>query len=225
MIVTESLTSDRQRLRPERRAPASFADQPPLKLRQSAEASAKGEASRRRGPASLDKCRRIRLDLLSILALLLLIPAQVRAEYRRIELRILGMDCAICAHGVRVAFQKVDGVESVELSLERAQADIRLRKDNIVSLDRFRRIVKANGFEPRQATVTALGTVREVGGKLAFEVSGVTPPLIIAPDASAPAAYKQLKSAADGKSTAIFEVVGTVETKGDVEGIAIASVK
>jgi copper chaperone CopZ len=207
MTVNQYLTSARQRLRPERRA------------------KSRRESERGWGPASVEKCGRIRLDLLSFLALLLLIPAQVRAEYRRIELKILGMDCAICAHGVRVAFQKVDGVESVELSLERAQADIRLRKDNIASLDRFRRIVKANGFEPRQATVTALGTVREVGGKLAFEVSGVIPPLIIAPDASAPAAYKQLKSAADGKSTAIFEVVGTVETKGDVEGIAVASVR
>ena len=97
------------------------------------------------------------------------------AQYRRVELKILGMDCAICAHGVRVAVQKVAGVESVELSLERAQADIRLIKDNRVSLDQFRKIVKGNGFEPRQATVTAIGTVREVDGKLAFEVSGVAP--------------------------------------------------
>ena len=152
-------------------------------------------------------------------------PAQARAEYTRVELKILGMDCAICAHSVRVAVQKVDGVESVELSLERAEADIRLRKDNRVSLDRFRQIVKANGFEPKQATVTAVGTVRDVGGALAFEVSGVTTPLIISPDKSAPAAYKQLKSALDSKSAAVFEIVGTVDKKGDVEGIAIASVK
>jgi copper chaperone CopZ len=151
-------------------------------------------------------------------------PLSAGAEYTRVELKILGMDCAICAHGVRVAVQKVDGVESVELSLERAQADIRLRKGNVVSLDRFRQIVKANGFEPKQATVTAVGSVREVGGNLTFEVSGVTPPLTIVAGTSAPAAYKQLKSAADAKSTAVFEIVGTVEKKGDLEGIAIASV-
>jgi copper chaperone CopZ len=153
--------------------------------------------------------------------LLVSIPAIAHADYRRIELKILGMDCAICAHGVRVAFQKVDGVESVELSLERAQADIRLRKDNVASLDRFRQIVKANGFEPKQATVTAVGTVREAGGKLTFEVSGVTPPLTIVAATSAPAAYKQLRSAADTKSTAIFEIVGTVEK----DEIVVASVR
>ncbi len=160
-----------------------------------------------------------------VLVLLLLLPLNAHAEYTRVELKILGMDCAICAHGVRVAVQKVDGVESVELSLERAQADIRLRKGNVVSLDRFRQIVKANGFEPKQATVTAFGTVRDVGGKLTFEVTGVTSPLVIAASTSAPTAYKQLKSAADAKSTFVFEIVGTVEKKGDVEEIVVASVK
>ena len=136
------------------------------------------------------------------------------------------MDCAICAHGVRVAVQKVDGVESVELSLERAQADIRLIKDNRVSLDQFRKIVKGNGFEPRQATVTAIGTVREVDGKLAFEVSGVSRPLLVSPDKSATAAHAQLKKALEAKSAASFEITGVVETPGDgVEWIAIASIK
>jgi copper chaperone CopZ len=163
--------------------------------------------------------------LLSLLILVLL-PSNAHAEYTRIELKIFGMDCAICAHGVRVAIHKVDGVESVELSLERAEADIRLRQDNRVSLDQFRKVVKANGFEPRQATVTAVGTVREVGGKLAFEVSGVTTPLVVAADRSEAAAYKQLKSAVDSKTPAVFEITGTVEKKSDgVEQIAIASVK
>lgn len=175
----------------------------------------------------------MRAMMLGVLTLLLLVPGQAHAQYTRIELKILGMDCAICAHGVRVAVQKVDGVESVELSLERAEADIRLRQDNRVSLEQFRKIVKANGFEPRQATVTVVGTVRELGGQLAFEVSGVTSPLIISSDKSAAAAYKQLKSAYDSKSTATFEIVGTVEKgagrKGDekaagVDEIAIASV-
>ena len=74
------------------------------------------------------------------------------------------MDCAICAHGVKVAVQKVDGVESVQLSLERAEADIRLKPENRVSLDQFRRIVKGNGFEPREAKVTVAGSVRRPAG-------------------------------------------------------------
>ena len=140
-------------------------------------------------------------------------------------LKIFGMDCATCAHGVRVAIQKIEGVESVTLSLERAEADIRLRRDNRVSLDQFRRIAKANGFEPRQATVTAVGTVREVDGELAFEVSGVPAPLLVVADRSAPSAYQQLKSAWDSKRPARSRSSEPSKSKGDgIEQIAVASV-
>ncbi len=169
---------------------------------------------------------------LSILVLLLA-PAPARAEYRRIELKILGMDCATCAHGVHVAMKKLDGVETVELSLERAQAEVGLKPDNRLSLDQFRQIVKRNGFEPKESTVTAIGTVRDAGGRMVFEVSGVATPLVISPDRSAPEAYRQLKGAFDSKSTAVFEVVGTVgalvaakdKTGAGVDTIAIAGVK
>ena len=123
------------------------------------------------------------------------------------------MDCATCAHGVRVAMQKLDGVATVELSLERAQAEIGLTPDNRLSLDQFRQVVKRNGFEPKQATVTAIGTVREAGGRMVFEVSGVPTALVISPDKSAPEAYRQLKSASVAKSTAVFEIAGTVSAR------------
>ena len=141
----------------------------------------------------------------------MLSAAPAHAEYRRIELKILGMDCATCAHGVRVAMQKLDGVSTVELSLERAQAEIGLKPDNRLTLDQFRQVVKRNGFEPKQAVVTAIGTVRELGGRMVFEVSGVPRRSSSRPDKSAPDALQQLKSAFGAKSTAVFEIVGTVE--------------
>jgi copper chaperone CopZ len=165
-------------------------------------------------------------ELILSLAMLLVFAAQTHAEYTRVELQIFGMDCATCAHGVRIQIQKVDGVESVELSLQRASADIRLRQNNRVTLDQFRKIVKGNGFQPRQASVAAVGTVREIGGKLAFEVSGLTTPLVVAPDRTEPGAYKELQSAFDSKTSAVFEITGTVEQRRDgVELIAIGAVK
>ncbi len=93
-------------------------------------------------------------------------------------------------------------------------------------LDQFRRVVKANGFEPKQARVTVRGTVRETAGKLVLEVSGPGTSLVISPDKSAQEPYKQLKSAWESKSTSTFEVVGTIDQgAGGVETIAIASVK
>jgi copper chaperone CopZ len=154
------------------------------------------------------------------------LPTQARAEYTHVELKIFGMDCAICAHGVRVAVQKVEGVESVELSLERAQADIRLAAGNRVALDRFRQIVKGNGFEPKEAVVTAVGTARESGGRLTFEVSGTRSVLMVATDKTAPGVTRTLKDAADAKTPPIFEVSGSVTLgKDGVETIAITSAR
>jgi copper chaperone CopZ len=157
--------------------------------------------------------------------LVLLVPSQAGAEYKRVELKILGMDCATCAHGVRVGVQKIAGVESVELSLERAEADIKLADGNRIPLDQFRRVVKGNGFAPKQARVTVRGTVREIAGRLVLEVSGPGTSLVISPDKSAQEPFNQLKSAWESKSTSTFEVVGTVDQgTGGVETIAITSV-
>jgi len=150
----------------------------------------------------------MRVILIPLAALFMMSPATAHAQYKTIELKILGMDCAICAHGVKVAVQKVDGVESVQLSLERAEADIRLKPENRVSLDQFRRIVKGNGFEPREAKVSVVGSVRNAGGKLTFEVPGTSAPVVIATEGSAPAVYKQLESSAAGGVP--VEITGTV---------------
>ena len=207
--MDEALTLNRQRLPPERRA------------------KPRRESERGWGPASIEKCRHNRPMIFTILVLLLaLLPSPARAEYTRVELKIFGMDCAICAHGVRVAVQKVEGVESVELSLEHAQADIRLRAGNAVALDRFRQIVKGNGFEPKDATVTAVGTVRDSGGKLSFDISGVGTSLSVSPDKTSAATLKLLKSALDAKAAAVFEVSGVVTLgKDGKETIAVSSAR
>jgi copper chaperone CopZ len=151
-------------------------------------------------------------------------PVLAGAEYTRVELKIFGMDCAICAHGVRVAVQKVEGVESVELSLERAQADIRLRAGNRVTLDRFRQIVKGNGFEPKEAAVTAIGTVRDSGGKLVFEVTGAGSVLIVSLDKTPAGVVGTLKRAVEAKTPTALEVSGTVTVgKDGSETMAVAT--
>jgi len=160
------------------------------------------------------------------LVVALLCPAIARAEYTRVELKIFGMDCATCAHGVRVAVQKVEGVESVELSLERAQADIRLLPGNRVTLDRFRKIVKGNGFEPKEAVVSATGTVRDNGGRLMFDVSGVGATLVVAADKTAPDILKSLKIALEAKPPTPLDITGSVSVSKDgVETITVTSAK
>jgi cation transport ATPase len=164
--------------------------------------------------------------LLASFAILAIPPAPAHAEYRRVEMKIFGMDCATCAHGIRIGMEKIDGVESAEISLERASADIKMRPDNHVSLEQFRKLVKFNGFAPKEATVTARGTVVDRGGKPAFQVSGIDSVLIVVPGKSATSAYKQLADALAAKKTGTLEITGTVQKKNDgSEEIIVTSVQ
>ena len=73
---------------------------------------------------------------------------------------------------MRVAVRKLDGVESVDVSLERGAATIALRPGNRITLPQLRQIIRNNGFTAKDATVTVLGTVIERGGKPALSVTG-----------------------------------------------------
>lgn len=69
-----------------------------------------------------------------------------------------------------VAIKKVDGVDSVEVSLERATADIRLKPGNSITLPQLRRIVRQAGYPTKEARVEARGAVVERNGKPAFDL-------------------------------------------------------
>jgi copper chaperone CopZ len=156
-----------------------------------------------------------RFTVCALLAVLAIAPAIAHAEYTHVEMKIFGMDCATCAHGVRIGIERMEGVESAEISLERASANVKLRPDNHLSLEQFRKLIKFNGFSPKDATVTAKGTVVERGGKPAFQVSGTDSVLIIVPGKAASGAYKQLSDALAAKTTGGLEITGTVQKKND----------
>jgi hypothetical protein len=71
-----------------------------------------------------------------------------------------------------VALEKVDGIESVSVTLKRGVAHITLAKGNTVTMAQLRRIIKEAGYTSRDATVTAVGTVRAGGSGLTLTVAG-----------------------------------------------------
>ena len=73
---------------------------------------------------------------------------------------------------MRVALEKVDGIESVSVTLKRGVAHITLAKGNTVTMAQLRRIIKEAGYTSRDATVTAVGTVRAEGSSLTLAVAG-----------------------------------------------------
>ena len=64
-----------------------------------------------------------------------------------------------------VATKKLEGVESVEVSLEKSSADIKLKADNKVTLPLIRRIIRSNGYPTRDAQITARGRIVDRDGK------------------------------------------------------------
>lgn len=72
-----------------------------------------------------------------------------------------------------VAINKIPGVESLEVSLNRGMAAIQLKPGNTVRLEQVWEGVQGNGFTPKEARIRALGEVIVTGGKLQFKVLGV----------------------------------------------------
>jgi copper chaperone CopZ len=92
----------------------------------------------------------------------------VEAEYLRIQLKVYGLDCGICARGVSASVGRLAGVTSVSVSLKTGLLDIALAPGNSFKLSDLRKRIQQNGFRSMESKVTAIG--RFVGPK--FEVSG-----------------------------------------------------
>ena len=125
---------------------------------------------------------------------------------------------------MRVATLKIDGVETVTVSLQRAVADIKLREGNRVTIDQILQMVRNNGFTPKEANVTAVGTPVERGGAPAFAVSGIDEVLLVDLKRSSAAAVKELDEARKSSTPAVGEITGTLEPRrGGPNQIAVAS--
>ncbi len=75
-----------------------------------------------------------------------------------------------CAYAVRRALRKIDGVASVDVSLNKGLATIRLRPGNSVRPEQFWQAVRDNGFTPKTTHVSVRGTI--VNAKPELKVSG-----------------------------------------------------
>ena len=129
---------------------------------------------------------------------------------------------------MRVAVRKLPGVESVDVSLERASAEIRLRPDNRVTMPQLRKIIKDNGFSAREATVTAVGTLVGRSGRPALEVAGIGIVWPLAASGTGSQAYAAAVRHLETRPAEAVEAVGTLAAPGNTgapEELVISSVK
>lgn len=102
--------------------------------------------------------------------------------------------------------QKVDGVDTVVVTLKEGHARLTLKPGNKVTLNELRKLIERNGFTPRGATVTAEAEeVTSANGATQIRVTAANETFPIA-SATSDAARAELKQQA-GKSFIVEGVI------------------
>ncbi len=92
-----------------------------------------------------------------------------------------------------VAIKKVNGVDSVKVSLNEGLADIKLKDGNKVTVEQIRSIIRKNGFTPKESQARVAGRVVERNGQPALEVTGLDQVYLLADAPDAKGKVEQLK--------------------------------
>src|SRR5258705_7592768 len=96
-----------------------------------------------------------------------------------------------CAHVVDVALKKVAGVESVEVSLNKGLATVKLKPGNTVSVAQLWELIHKNGYTPKSTAVSVRGDLANVNGQLRLKISGTKETLALAPRPKKPPPYRE----------------------------------
>ena len=78
----------------------------------------------------------------------------------------------MCAHAVRVSLKSVAGVDSVDVSLEKGFAVVKMKPGNTATLKQLNEAITKNGFTMKDSTATVAGIVIETDGNAILKVSG-----------------------------------------------------
>jgi copper chaperone CopZ len=73
---------------------------------------------------------------------------------------------------VRVSLKSISGVDSVEISLEKGLAVVKMKPGNTVTFKQLNDAIAKNGFTMKDSTATIAGTVVTTGDKATLRVSG-----------------------------------------------------
>ena len=92
-----------------------------------------------------------------------------------------------CAFAVRGALRKFSGVESVEVSLNKGLAAVKLKPGNTVSMADLWEAIRKNGYTPKTTAVVARGEIVAAGEKLQLKLTGSNAVYEIAPGSMATA--------------------------------------
>ena len=87
---------------------------------------------------------------------------------------------------MRVSLKAVPGVESVDVSLEKGLAVVKMKPGNTATLKQLSDAISKNGFTMKDAAATVAGMVMEANGRTVLRVSGSDDVLTMVADGAAP---------------------------------------
>jgi copper chaperone CopZ len=87
-----------------------------------------------------------------------------------------------CAHVVNVALKKVAGVESVDVSLNKGLATVKLKPGNTVSVPQLWQLIHEKGYTPKATTVSVRGDLANIQSRLQLKVTGTSQTLALVAD-------------------------------------------
>ena len=93
-----------------------------------------------------------------------------------------------CAHVVNVALKKVAGVDSVDVSLNKGLAIVKLREGNKVTVPQLWQLIHEKGYTPKATTVTVRGLIRG-GEPLQLKVPETNETLVLIANPKSTATY------------------------------------
>jgi copper chaperone CopZ len=85
---------------------------------------------------------------------------------------------------VRVSLMSVNGVATVDVSLDQGLATVKLKPGNSVTFKQLQDAITKNGFTMKQSRVTAAGAVIQAGGAARFQISGSNEVLSLVPESA-----------------------------------------
>jgi cation transport ATPase len=133
-----------------------------------------------------------------IVALTIFSFSSSMAQLIKVDQEVFGMDCAPCAYGLERGLKKMDGLESVKVSLNDGKAYLTLATDNELTLQKIQKEVKNNGFSAKSAEVILQGELQQKGNHWQVNVNNET---------------FQIDSDTEGRITTAMKP-GTVKLKG-----------
>ena len=83
-----------------------------------------------------------------------------------------------------MSLKAVPGVDSVDVSLEKGLATVKMKPGNMTTLKQLNEAIAKNGFTMKDSTAILAGTVVTMNGKTAIQVSGSNDVLNLVPESS-----------------------------------------